>query len=76
MKAKASNGKRGEPPGYESYWLRPDQVASYLNCTVEHCIDLIRAGRLPSINVGQGEKRGNYRIRREDMAAFVEKNKS
>jgi excisionase family DNA binding protein len=51
--------------------MNTTQAASVLRCSNDHVAALIKSGRLPAINVA---KTGVlYRIRRGDLAAFIEK---
>ena len=52
-----------------SEWLTLDEVAGELKCSRDTVTRLIKAGRLPAKDLGQG-KHSNYRVRRGDLAAL------
>jgi len=55
--------------------LRVEEVSKLLNISDRHCFDLIEAGRLDAIDVGDGKRR-HWRIPVEALQAFLEKRHS
>lgn len=51
--------------------LTPGEAASFLKTSSRHVRELIAQNILPAKNVGQGEQKPRYRIRREDLEAFL-----
>jgi excisionase family DNA binding protein len=76
MKSAAVNPQTRLP--LESYppRMRADQVASYLNLSTEHVLNLIRTGALKATNVGTGSKRACHRVTKEALAEFDQERKS
>jgi excisionase family DNA binding protein len=62
----------------ESYPARMNvaQVAEFLNVTDSHVATLIRSGALPAIDIGTRPGTNYYRVIREDVVAFLAKNKA
>ena len=54
--------------------LTTRQAAAVLRCSDDHVIALVKAGKIEAINVGHG--RGSFRIRREDLADYIQKGKT
>ena len=51
-------------------WMTTEQVAEYLQVTPETVRRWIRAGDLAVLDVGG--RKGGYRIRSDDLGAFIE----
>ncbi len=50
--------------------LRLNEVAERLNCSVSNVYALMDCGKLPVVATGAAGK--GYRVREEDLAAFIE----
>lgn len=48
-------------------------IADQWNCSKDYVYDLINAGELPVVQLGRGD-RNKYRVREEDVTAYVERN--
>ena len=59
-------------------YLRPKEVADFMNVTERHLVDLILEGQLCAINMacGGANKRSAWRIAVSDVEAFLESRKS
>ena len=62
---------RGGGMGRKEGWLRPEKVAEYLDCTVQHVYDLKDQGKLEAMRVG----RRAIRISVISLEGFMEKMK-
>lgn len=51
-------------------WMSCQQVADRLNCSRQHVYHLVRSGRLPAYNRGNGERRHLWRIKSTDVDAY------
>ena len=59
-------------------WLKPQEVAQELKCEYSLVLRLIAAGKLAATDInaresGLPKRRPTYRIRREDLEAFVQR---
>jgi excisionase family DNA binding protein len=55
--------------------LTPEQAAKELGIGVDTLAAMRRAGEIPYINIGRGKKRETPRYDRDDLAAWLERNK-
>ena len=46
------------------------QVAAYFDVGLSTIYDLIKAGELPAVEIGTGEKRKALRVHRDDLGAY------
>jgi len=51
-------------------WLTPPQIAKELQIRQSKPLGWIKSGRLPAINLSEGQ-RPRYRVRREDLDDFL-----
>lgn len=66
MKAKPQ--RAAKPAAVEKKYFSRREVATYLGCSLQHVINLVRQGLLPEYDISPFAKR--YRI--EDVEAFMQ----
>ncbi len=47
------------------------EVAEILNCNLQRVQTLIRAGKLPAVNISVGEKKPRWRVTNESLNEFL-----
>ncbi len=53
-------------------WLDIREVAQSISASASFVRKLIRSGRLRAVNIGFGDQRAEWRIRRTDLDAFMD----
>lgn len=60
----------GPAPGIEPRFLTLEDVATYLNVSVQQAYSLVRSGSLPAIKIGG---RGVWRVDKHQLESYIER---
>ena len=67
----AAESKSSQDNNSPSDWLTVAEIADELRCSTQSVRDMIKAGKLKATEVGTGEQRKTYTIKRSDLEALA-----